>query len=151
MIFTPVHLFQMAGRQNGALVNTIYYLSMKHSIIMKPGPLNGDDKLEDVQHSLDIIELKLDAEILAKQKTIDRQELEIQRLHLLIEGKDKMILHTGEMHAECIGKSEGNRQLINKLLNDIDRLNQDIEWYKRTYEKRSMLGMIREQVLKKKS
>ena len=146
----PGHLFQTAGRRNGALVNTIYYLSMKHSILIKPDPLNGDDKLEEVQQSLDMIEIKLDSEILAKQKTIDRQELEIQRLHLLIEGKDKMILHTGEKHAECISKSEGNRQLINKLLNDIDRLNQDIEWYKRTYEKRSMLGMIREKILTKK-
>ena len=118
---------------------------------MKPGPLNGDDKLEDVLQSLDIIELKLDSEILAKQKTIDRQELEIQRLHSLIEGKDKIILHTGEKLAECINKSEGNRQLINKLLNDIDRFNQDIEWYKRTYEKRSFLGMIREKILRRKS
>lgn len=119
-------------------------MSMKHSVIMKSGQGDADDKMEDLQQSLDLIEHKLDAEIQAKQNTIDRQEQEIMRLHALIEKKDKIILETGEKLAECTSNNEGNRQLINKLLNDIDRLNQDIEWYKRTFEKRSLAGVLKE-------
>ena len=123
-------------------------MSMKH-LVIKPEQVNGEDKMEDLQQSLELIEHKLDTEIQAKQTTIDRQEQEIQRLHVLIEKKDKIILDTGEKLAECISNNEGNRQLINKLLNDIDRVNQDIEWYKRTFEKRSLLGMIRQRLFRK--
>ncbi len=105
--------------------------------------------IEDVQQSLELIELKLDSEILAKQKTIEHQQQEIQRLHLLIESKDKIILETGEKLKDCTSNNEGNRQLINKLLGDIERLHQDLDWYKRTYEKRSFLGMIKERLIKK--
>ncbi len=124
-------------------------MSMKHSIVLKSGEVNGEDKMEDLQQSLDLIEHKLDTEIQAKQNTIDRQEQEIQRLHVLIEKKDKVILETGEKLAECMSNNEGNRQLINKLLNDIDRLNQDIDWYKRTFEKRSLIGTLREKIFRK--
>ena len=41
---------------------------------------------------------------------------------------------------------DGNRQLINKLLNDLERMKQDIEWYKRTYEKRTLFGVIKERL-----
>ena len=43
-------------------------------------------------------------------------------------------------------KQEGTKQLINKLLEDIRRYQNDIEWYKRTYESRSLLGTIKEQI-----
>ncbi len=117
---------------------------MKHPTIFKPGVINGKDRLEDMQEALEQIIHKLDAEIIAKQRTIERQEEEIQRLHHLIEGKDKTILETAEKLSDCQNNSEGNRQLINKLLGDIDRLRQDIDWYKRTYEKRSFLGTIKQ-------
>lgn len=45
-------------------------------------------------------------------------------------------------------KQEGTKQLVNKLLEDIRRYQNDIEWYKRTYEKRSFLGVIREKFRK---
>ena len=122
---------------------------MKHSIIMKSQQIAERDNIEDVQQWLELIEQKLDSEILAKQKTIDRHEQEIERLHLLIEGKDKIILETGEKLKECTNNNEGNRQLINKLLGDIDRLHQDLDWYKRTYEQRSFLGTLREKLLRK--
>ena len=113
---------------------------------MKSQISTGQDRLEDIQQSLDLIELKLDAEITAKQKTIDHQELEIQRLHKLAEEKNTLILKLNEKIAECTYKNEGNRQLINKLLNDIARSQQDIEWYKRTYERRSLAGVIKERL-----
>ena len=124
-------------------------MSMKHSIILDSQQIAGHGNIEDVQQSLGLIEHKLDSEILAKQRTIDHQQQEIQRLHLLLEAKDKIILEISEKLTECTNNNEGNRQLINKLLGDIDRLRQDLDWYKRTYEKRSFLGMIREKIIKK--
>ena len=44
---------------------------------------------------------------------------------------------------------EGNKQLIDKFLGDISKLQNDIDWYKRTYEQRSFLGTIREKLLRK--
>lgn len=125
-------------------------MSMKQSIIMKPHQIPEQGSMEDVQQSLELIEHKLDSEILAKQRTIDHQQQEIERLHLLIEGKDKIILETTEKLKECSNNSEGKRQLINKLLGDIDRLHQDLDWYKRTFEKRSFLGTIKEKIFLKK-
>ena len=124
---------------------------MEHSTIINSLSASGDEKIEDLQQSLEVIEHKLDNEILNKQKTIDRQEEEINRLHLLIEAKDKTLLEMSEKLADYMRNNEGNRQLINKLLNDIDRLNQDAEWYKKTYEKTSLVGMIKEKLSRKKS
>ena len=119
-------------------------MSMKHTIILDSQHIAGQSNLEDVQQSLELIEHKLDSEILAKQRTIEYQQQEIQRLHLLIEGKDKNILEIGEKLAECTNNNEGNRQLINKLLGDIDRLRQDLNWYERTFEKRSLAGVLKD-------
>ena len=122
---------------------------MKHSIVMKSQTLTEHDRLEDLQQSMEIIEDKLDREIISKQHTIERQEDEIQRLHRLVEEKNRVILDANEKLVETMRGSEGSRQLINKLLNDIERLQHDIEWYKRTYEKRSLLGTIRQKIAKK--
>lgn len=74
------------------------------------------------------------------------QEQEIKRLHLLLEDKNNLILQLNDKVADCQQNAEGNRQLINKLLNDIERLQQDVEWYKRTYEKRSLAGVIKDRL-----
>ena len=119
-------------------------MSMKHSIILDSQQIAGQSNIEEVQQSLELIEHKLDSEILAKQRTIDHQQQEIQRLHLLLETKDKSILEISEKLAECTNNNEGNRQLINKLLGDIDRLRQDLDWYERTFKKRSLAGVIKD-------
>ncbi len=136
--------------QNGVSDRKLKPMSMKHSILMDSNPVNGESKIEDIQQSLEFIEQKLDTEIQAKQNTISHQEKEMERLHILLEGKDKIILEASEKLAECSKNNEGNRQLINKLLGDIDRLNQEVEWYKRTYVKRSFLGTIKEKMFNKK-
>ena len=122
---------------------------MKESVSIKAKQVIDQDKIEDIQHSLEIMEQKLDMEILSKQTTIERQEAEIQRLHTLVEEKNRIVLETNTKLAECMRTGEGNRQLINKLLGDLDRLAQDIEWYKRTYEKRSLFGTLRQKLLRK--
>lgn len=119
---------------------------MKHSVSVRTQHFTEPEKIDDLQQSLEIIEQKLDSEIVAKQNTIDRQEREIQRLHGLVEEKNKNILVINEKLVECMRTGEGNKQLINKLLNDIDRLNRDVEWYKRTYEKRSLAGLIKDKL-----
>ena len=147
----PVLYQKAASRLNGVLDSKLIHVSMKHLIVMKSDPIYGEDKIEEFQQSLELIDHKLDTEILGKQKTIERQEQEIWRLHLLAEGKDKIILEIREKLSEYINNSEGNRQIINKLLGDISRLRQDLEWYKKTYETRSLFGMMREKLLRKKS
>jgi predicted RNase H-like nuclease (RuvC/YqgF family) len=123
---------------------------MKHSVLVNPEHITEEDKMDDLQQSLEVIDQKLDKEIIAKQKTIERQEQEIQRLHGLVEEKNKIILEANEKLIDCMRNSEGSRQLINKLLNDSARLQQDVEWYKRTYVKRSFLGTIKEKFFFKK-
>jgi len=120
---------------------------MKYSVIAKNNLVTEQEKMDYIQQSLSIIEDKLDAEITARQKTIDLQETEIHRLHKIAEEKNNLIFDLNERLVECMHSSEGSRQLINKLLNDIDRLQQDIEWYKKTYEKRSLLGTIKQKIL----
>lgn len=121
----------------------------KQTIIKKIQFNTEQDSAAEIRHTLDVIELKLDLEIAAKQKTIEWQEVEIQRLHTLTEEKNTVILQLNDKLADCNRSNEGNRQLINKLLNDIDRLQQDIEWYKRTYQTRSFLGTIAEKIVRR--
>ena len=102
--------------------------------------------LPGIQASLDAIHRKLDLGMAARQRTVDLQEQEIKRLHLLLEDKNNLILQLNDKVAECKQQAEGSRQLTNKLLNDIERLQQDVDWYKRTYETRSLLGTLKEKI-----
>lgn len=105
--------------------------------------------VEYVSNLLEQIDQKMDEEIGYKQQTITRQENEIQKLRSIIDEKNIVIRDTADKLQECQRSSEGNRQLINKLLADIDRLKQDIEWYKRTYVYRSFFGTIKQKLFGK--
>ena len=124
---------------------------MKNKLLLDR--LNGEKPYteEYINDMLEAIDQKLDEEIGFKQQTISRQENEIEKLRTVIDEKNLVIKEMNDKVAECQRTSEGNRQLINKLLTDIDRLNQDIEWYKRTYVKRSVLGTVKEKLFGKKS
>jgi chaperonin cofactor prefoldin len=63
--------------------------------------------------------------------------------------KDNEIAYLKEALDKARHQMEGNSQLINKLLGELSKLQNDIEWYKWTYEKRSFLGTIREKLLRK--
>lgn len=123
---------------------------MKNKLLLDR--LNGEKPYteEYINDMLEAIDQKLDEEIGFKQQTITRQENEIEKLRTVIEEKNLIIKEMNDKVTECQRTSEGNRQLINKLLTDIDRLNQDIEWYKRTYVKRSVLGTIKEKLIRNK-
>jgi len=115
-------------------------------------PILPSDKLHSVDHinhMLEQIEQKLDEEVGYKQQTITHQENEIENLRKGIEEKNAIIKEMNDKVLECQRTSEGSRQLINKLLSDIDHLKQDIEWYKRTYVYRSFLGTIKQKLFGK--
>ena len=76
-------------------------------------------------------------------KLKDKLILELENKNLL---KDHNIAELEEKVGHHEHEMDGNRQLINKLLGDISKLQNDIEWYKRTYEKRSFLGYIKEKI-----
>ena len=76
------------------------------------------------------------------EELVDRlQKIEDQ---LLKEQKEKE--EAEKILKDELRKQEGTKQLINKLLEDIRRYQNDIEWYKRTYETRSLLGTIKEKI-----
>lgn len=108
--------------------------------------LNGIDKNDPVLKALMHIEQKLENEISAKQDLIEWQRCEQKRLISKITEKDITISELNAELADCRSNVEGNRQLINKLITDIDRLQQNIDWYKRTYESRSLLGVIKDKL-----
>jgi uncharacterized coiled-coil protein SlyX len=102
--------------------------------------------VENIYQSLKEIQQKLEEEIINKQTIIDGYNNEITALRTEVAGKDKTIQSLEHKSTENQRSIEGNRQLINKLLNDLDRMQQDLEWYKRTYENRSLLGVIKDKL-----
>src|SRR5215217_3106455 len=90
--------------------------------------------VQNIYQSLETIQQQLQEEIINKQTVIDGCNIEVKLLRTKLEQKDESIQKLESIIAENQRSIEGNRQLINKLLNDLDRMQQDIEWYKRTYE-----------------
>ena len=93
----------------------------------------------------------MEKELAGKQKTIELYEAELMRLRKEQENKDAELVSMKQQLLDAHENAEGCRQLVNKLLNDIERMQQDISWYKRTFENRSFLGTIREKILKSKN
>lgn len=99
-----------------------------------------------IEQALVSISQKLDIDMAARQRTVELQEQEIKRLHLLLESKNNQLLELNKQVTDSKLQADGSRQLMNKLLNDIERLQQDVEWYKRTYETRSLLGTLKQKL-----
>jgi len=76
-------------------------------------------------------------------------EKDIYNLTKSIQGKDFEIKTLKDELEHFQHLVEGNRQLINKLLGDLSKLQNDIEWYKKTYEQRSFLGMLKTKLSKR--
>src|SRR5262245_14570826 len=117
---------------------------MKHEMFYDK--MNGSDQSGFVLKALKNIEQRLEGELGAKQEFIEWQQVEQRRLHTEISQKNSTISDLNDKLAECRSHVEGNRQLINKLITDIDRLQQNVEWYKRTYETRSLFGVIKDKL-----
>lgn len=106
-------------------------------------------ELQTIHEALEKIRLFMEREISYKQGFIDRQDEQIRQLKTIDEEKETTIQRIEGQLLECRQTNEGTRQLINKLLSDISSYQKDIEWYKRTYEKRSLAGMIRQKLFRR--
>jgi len=91
-----------------------------------------------------------DIELTETLKLIRRYlESTLRQLNRQLVGKDAEIIILRQELENTKKTMEGNKQLFNKLLGDLDKLNNDIEWYKKTYEQRSFLGTVREKLFRK--
>lgn len=122
---------------------------MLRNLLHEEVVLQESNLVENIYESLKDIQQKMEDEMAYKQKTIEKSYDEIRMLRKAIEEKDITLKALKNKLDDCHRNNEGNRQLINKLLNDLDRAHQDIEWYKRTYESRSLLGTIKEKLVRK--
>ena len=96
--------------------------------------------------SLKRLENFLLQELEHKQRTLDKKDAEISVLQKqLIESQQQLQL-AQQRQAECQRSIEGNRQLINKLLTEQTLLQQSLTWYKRTYESRTLMGIIKDRL-----
>ena len=112
--------------------------------------LNGVMSHDMIRQNLDQIRSFIEIELVEKKETIKEQAAEIEELKRILQQKDTAISMFEANTREFQETAEGNRQLINKLLGDISRLQNDLDWYRRTYEKRSILGILREKFFHKK-
>lgn len=112
--------------------------------------LNGVMSHDLIRQNLDQIRSFIEIELTEKKETIKEQAAEIEELKKILQQKDSAISMFEANTREFQETAEGNRQLINKLLGDISRMQNDIDWYKRTFEERSLWGTIREKIFKKR-
>jgi septal ring factor EnvC (AmiA/AmiB activator) len=112
--------------------------------------LNGALSYDLIRQNLDQIRSFIEIELAEKKETIKEQAAEIEELKKMLQQKNVAISMFEGNTREFQETAEGNRQLINKLLGDISKLQNDIDWYRRTYEKRSILGIIRDKFFKSK-
>jgi len=106
------------------------------------------ENLGEITEKLDDILLYLRNELQGKQQIIEMQATEMLRMRGVIQEKQETINELQQRVADIELKAESNHQLINKLLGDISHYQNDIEWYKRTYEKRSIWGVMKDKLAK---
>lgn len=122
---------------------------MRKSLLFQDYNSSPEHHLEGIYRSLEVLQQKLLQEVEAKQASIQMLEDKVVKQgHVLDEKNEQINLLTVDLELSR-RITEGNRQLVNKLLNDIDRLQQDVDWYKRTYESRSLIGTLKEKILVK--
>jgi DNA repair exonuclease SbcCD ATPase subunit len=113
--------------------------------------VNENEQQEWLDSRLSQISDFIAGEIRLKQETISRLEAQLQAANVLIVNKDEQLEELREKLVEYRLNTEGLRQLINKLLNDIEKYQRDIEWYRRTYEQRSLLGIFKNKFFRKRN
>jgi chromosome segregation ATPase len=121
--------------------------------VPKPGT-NGhaviDPSYKQINEKLEQITRYLMQELEYKQQVIEEQRLEMEKLKMEINQRTVVITSLEQQLNQTSQHTEGHRQLINKLLNDIEHCQNDIDWYKRTYERRSIWGVLKDRLTKKK-
>lgn len=110
---------------------------------------NEREERESLDRQLSQIKAYIENDIAAKQTLIVRLQEQLQQLSVLVFQKDEQLDRMKEQLLECQQNVEGQRQLVNKLLNDIGNYQNDIMWYKRTYEQRSLIGILKQKFVRK--
>jgi hypothetical protein len=108
-----------------------------------------DTALHAIHERLDKIRSYMEREVAFKQGLIEKHEEQVRQMKARVDEKDVVIQRLEGQLMECRQTNEGTRQLINKLLSDISNYQKDLEWYKRTYEKRSLLGTLRQKLFRR--
>jgi chromosome segregation ATPase len=119
---------------------------MLRKLLTENQTTDASPQADDLYRSIKVIQQKLEEEMAGKQRIIEENWSEIKMLRNTVQEKNNAIQKLEACVTEAQRNNEGNRQIINKLLNDLDRMQQDIEWYKRTYEYRSFLGVIKDKI-----
>jgi activator of HSP90 ATPase len=111
--------------------------------------ISPTEHLEDIHKSLDSIQAHLLQELSYKQSLLIAKDQEISELKAALDAKIALVEELNTKVLAVERNNEGNKQLNKKLISEIVRKQQDIEWYKRTFEKRSLLGTLKEKISKK--
>ena len=114
------------------------------------GYANADQTYKLINDQLEQITRYLMQEMEYKQRIIEEQRQEMEQLKKDIDQRSVVITSLEQQLNHCAQHTEGHRQLINKLLNDIEHFQNDIDWYKRTYERRSIWGVLKSKLTKKR-
>ena len=118
---------------------------------MTNGRVASDLLYNQINERLEAITRFLNEEVDNKRTTIEEQHQEIERLKNELHLRTNDITLLQQQLQQSTHNTEGHRQLINKLLSDISQYQNDIDWYKRTYERRSIWGVLKEKLTKSKS
>lgn len=116
---------------------------------MQINTTNTTDQQEAIMQAVKDIQRFVEEELRLKTESIKRQTAAIESL---IAQRDEYKQQVSLLQQELLEVrhiAEGKRQLVDKLLGDIARLQQDVEWYRRTYEERSFWGTIKEKIKRK--
>lgn len=113
--------------------------------------INDNDRQRRTSVDTELTRIRdyIEKEITFKQTMILQLQKQLQELETMVIQKDLTIETLQEKLEECRLNTEGMRQLVNKLLNDIGNYQKDIGWYRRTYEQRSLLGILKDKFLRK--
>ncbi|KAA3437579.1 hypothetical protein [Rufibacter hautae] len=106
------------------------------------------NQLDEIHASLHAIQQHFLKELAYKQSLLEAKDLEISQLKTTLNKKDQLVEELRDRVITVEKNNEGNKQLNKKLISEIVRKQQDIEWYKRTYESRSLLGTLKQKLFK---
>ena len=110
---------------------------------------SGRREWQSMDYRLSKIAEFIGNELQMKQDLIHLLTTQVRDLNATLANRDGQMEDLREKLDQLGRNAEGMRQLINKLLNDIENYQKDIEWYRRTYERRSLLGILKDKFFPK--
>lgn len=115
---------------------------MPENMFTLPTPMQDVDQNMDTKLQ-EVLQL-LKTEMESKQQSISFLEKELTLVRKESDEKSILLAKTIQECKNLQSELEGNRQLMNKLLSDLREAQNDLSWYKRTYERRSLAGLFKQ-------